>query len=236
VLERAVARALDGDELLRQRLLDLEGLVPDSRVWGRLGISELRGTATRLGGTRLWQAQLAHVLGRTVEPDLQVRYDRKVGWWDAALLAPLGITLDPDVGMPLQLTAGTTRRRQVAIYLDTSGSVDDDGRRGGRRHRRDRPRHHRPLAQLRPRGPPVRTRRPDRRRGGTTFEPSSPTSPRSTPSSTTRSTPCGAHRRLGPPVDPPDPQRWIWLILAHGDPWPRDHGMRTVVVPDLAGA
>jgi hypothetical protein len=125
VLERAVARALDGDDLLRQRLLDLEGLVPDSRVWGRIGISELRGTTSRMGGTRLWQAQLAHVLGRTLEPDLQVRYDRKVGWWDAALLAPLGINLDPDVGMPLQLTAGTTRHRQVAIYLDTSGSVSD---------------------------------------------------------------------------------------------------------------
>jgi hypothetical protein len=39
-----------------------------------------------------------------------------------------------------------------------------------------------------------------------------------------------------PPVHPPDPQRWIWLIVADGHAWPRDHGMRTVVVPDLAGA
>jgi hypothetical protein len=237
VLERAIARAVDGDDLLRQRLLDLEGLVPDSRVWGRIGISELRATASRLGGTRLWQAQLAHVLGRTLEPDLQVRYDRKVGWWDAALLAPLGITLDPDVGMPLQLTAGTTRRREVAIYLDTSGSVGDAVVAAAAAtvgtvpdttvHWRSFDHEVHPFEP----GAPIVGG------GGTSFE---PVVADVTVLDAELDDPLDAVVVLtdgwGEPVHPPDPQRWIWLIVADGHAWPRDHGMRTVVVPDLAGA
>jgi hypothetical protein len=237
LLERAVAQAIDGDELLRQRLLGLQDLVPGSGAWGRLGVSELRGTSTRLGGTRLWQAQLVHVLGRTVEPDLQVRYDRKVGWWDAPLLAPLGITLDPDVGMPLQLTTATRRRRQVAIYLDTSGSIDDDTVAAGAAkvgkvpdttvHWRTFDHEVHPFEP----GDPIVGR------GGTTFD---IVVDDATALDAELDEPLDAVLVLtdgfGPPIDPPDPRRWIWLILAHGDPWPRDHGMHTVVVPDLTGA
>ena len=236
VLEQAVTRALDGDNLLRQRLLDLEGLVPDSRVWGRIGISELRATTSRVGSTRLWQTQLAHVLGRTLEPDLQVRYDRKVGWWDAPLLAPLGITLDPDVGMPLQLTAGTTRRREVAIYLDTSGSVDAAiveaiAATVGRVP--DTTVHWRSFDHA---VHPFEPGDPIVGGGGTSFE---PVVDDVAALDAELDGPLDAVVVLtdgwGEPVHPPDQQRWIWLVLAHGDPWPRDHGMRIVVVPDLAG-
>jgi hypothetical protein len=215
VLERAVTRALDGDDLLRQRLLDLEGLVPDSRVWGRIGISELRATTSRLGGTRLWQAQLAHVLGRTLEPDLQVRYDRKVGWWDAALLAPLGITLDPDVGMPLQLTAGTTRHRQVAIYLDTSGSVGDAVVAAAAATVGTVPHTTVHWRSFDHEVHPFEPGEPIVGGGGTSFE-------------VVVADVVELDAELGdpldavvvltdgwaPPVHPPDPQRWIWLIVA----------------------
>jgi hypothetical protein len=237
VLERAVGRALDGDERLRQRLLDLEGLVPDSRVWGRIGISELRATTGRVGNTRLWQAQLVHVLGRTVDPDLQVRYDRKVGWWDAALLAPLGIALDPEAGMPLQLTAGTTRRREVAIYLDTSGSVDAatvEAVAATVGTVPDNIVHWRSFDHA---VHPFEPGDPIVGGGGTSFE---PVVADVAVLDAELDGPLDAVVVLtdgfGDPVDPPDPQRWIWLILAHGHPWPRDHGMRTVIVPDLTGA
>ena len=35
---------------------------------------------------------------------------------------------------------------------------------------------------------------------------------------------------LAPPVRPPTPDRWIWLVLEDGDPWPAEHGMACVPV------
>jgi len=237
VLEQAVARATDGDELVRQRLLDLEQIVPDAPAWGRIGVSELRSTTTRLGGTWLWQAQLAHVLGQTLEPALQVRYDRKVGWWDAALLAPHGITLAPEVGMPLQLGPATTRQRQVAIYLDTSGSIEDQvveaaAATVGRIP--DTVVHWRSFDhQVHPFEPGDTLVGG----GGTSFE---VVEADVAVLDAEQTDPIDAVVVLtdgwAPPISPPDPQRWIWLIIADGDPWPRDRGMRTVRITDLAGA
>ena len=237
VLEQAVARALDGDELLRQRLLDLEQVVPDADAWTRVRVSELRATATRLGGTRLWQAQLAHVLGQTLKPDLQVRYDRKVGWWDAALLAPLGITLDPEVGMPLQLVPGASRQRQVAIYLDVSGSVAEEVVEAAAATVGTIPD---TLAHWRSFDVAVHPFEPGDPivgGGGTDFEPIAADvavldDELDDPLDAVVVLTDGWAR----PIVPPRRQRWIWLIVADGDPWPRDHGMRTVLVPNLVGA
>ena len=230
VLEQAVARATDGDELVRQRLLDLEQIVPDAPAWGRIGVSELRSTTTRLGGTWLWQAQLAHVLGEQLRPDLELRYDRKTGWWDHALLAAQGIDLDPDVGMPLQLVASTHRHRHVAIYLDTSGSV---------------PEHVVEAAAA------TVGRIPDATVDWHTFDhevhPFTPGEELIGGGGTCFGSivdDLDAETTLpdavlvltdgyAPPIDPPRPERWIWLIVAHGDPWPRDRGMRTVQLTDL---
>ena len=236
VLEQAVARARDGDELLRQRLLDLEEAVPDAPAWERLGVSELRATTRRLGSTRLWQRQLTNVLGQTLRPIHELRYDRKVGWWDADLLAPLGIALDPDVGMPLQLTPATDRQRQVAIYLDTSGSVEDavvDAAAATvgaipdtRAHWRSFDDEVHPFepgdALVGGGGPSFRAVADDVAALDEELD-----------------DPLDAVLVLtdgqAPPITPSTPQRWIWLIVAGGDPWPRDHGMRTVQITDLEG-
>lgn len=237
VLEQAVGRALAGDELVRTALLDLEVLVPGSSAWDGIGISELRATTSRLGGTRLWQAQLAHVVGSTLSDRLELRYDRKVGWWDAALLAPLGIEMDPEVGMPLQARPGTGRRRQVAIYLDTSGSIPEDtvqvaAQSVGRIpdtvvhwHSFDHEVH------------PFEPGEELAGGGGTSF-------------AAVEADVARLDAELDDPLDavlvltdgyaeairPPDPGRWIWLIVDGGSTWPRQHGMRTVPVPALLTA
>jgi hypothetical protein len=237
VLEQAVARALDGDELLRQRLLDLEQIVPDAEAWARVGISELRATTTCLGGTRLWQAQLAHVLGQTLGSDLQIRYDRKVGWWDAALLAPLGIALDPEVGMPLQLVPGPSRQRQVAIYLDVSGSIGDDVVEAAAATVGTVPDTITHWRSFDVEVHPFEPGDPIVGGGGTDFE---PIAADVAILDDELEEPLDAVVVLtdgwASPIVPPNRQRWIWLIVADGDPWPRDHGMRTVLVPNLAGA
>ena len=237
VLEQAVGRALAGDALVRQQLLDLEVLVPDAPVWGRIGISELRATTTRLGGTRLWQAQLAHVLGRTLETALKLRYDRKVGWWDAALLAPLGVDLDPQVGMPLLPGPAQDRRRQVAIYLDTSGSIHDETVQAAATtvgripdtvvhwHSFDHQVH------------PFEPGDAIVGGGGTSFD---AVEADVVALDAELSDPLDAVLVLtdgyAEPIRPVQAHRWIWLIVGQGDTWPRQHGMRTVQVPELIPA
>lgn len=236
VLEAAVARAGDGDELLRQRLLGLEELTPDAPVWGRTGVSELRATTQRLGSTRLWQAQLAHVLGQTLRPRVEVRYDRKIGWWDAELLAEVGLHLDPGVGMPLLPGTVTDHQRQVAIYLDTSGSVpaevvDAAAATVGRIP--DTLAHWRSFDHE---VHPFEPGEPLVGGGGTSFH---------VVAEDAAALAAGLDERLdavvvltdgyAEPITPPDAQRWIWLIVAGGDTWPADRGMRTVRVPDHLG-
>ena len=234
VLEAAVVRAQRGDEVLRRQLLDLEEVVPGAPAWSRVGVSELRATTQRAGATRLWEQQLAHVLGQTLTADLEVRYDRKVGWWDAGLLAPLGIVLDPQVGMPLQLAPAVRRQRQVAIYLDTSGSVSDavveaTARTVGRipdtiAHWRtfDHEVHPFTPGEELPGG------------GGTSFE---AVAEDVVALDDDLDDPLDAVLVLtdgyAEPIAPPRPERWIWLIVADGDTWPRDRGMRTVPIPHL---
>jgi hypothetical protein len=236
VLERAVARALDGDELVRGRLLDLERLTPGADAWRRLGVSELRGTTTRLS-TRLWQTQLAHVLGQTLRPDVVVRYDRKTGWWDTDLLASVGIVMDPDVGMPLQLAPATSRHRQVAIYLDTSGSVPDEVVAAAAATVGTIPDTDVHWRSFDHEVHPFEPGDPLIGGGGTDFE---PVAADVAALDDELADPLDAVVVLtdgwGTPIRPPHPQRWIWLIAADGDAWSRDRGMRTVTVTDLAGA
>ena len=237
VLEQAVVRAQRGDEVLRRQLLDLEQAVPGAPAWARVGVSELRATTSRAGMTRLWERHLAHVLGQTLAPRLEVRYDRKVGWWDAELLAPLGIALDPQAGMPLQHGPVCGRRRSVAIYLDTSGSVPDEvvqaaAHTVGRipdtvAHWRAFDHEVHPIApgDALPGG------------GGTSFDAVADDVDHL---DAVLDQPLDAVVVLtdgyAPTIAPAAPQRWIWLIVADGDAWPQDHGMRTVRIPDLEGA
>ena len=237
VLEQAVGRALAGDELVRVALLDLEVLVPGSSAWDGIGISELRATTTRLGGTRLWQAQLAHVLGSTLQANLELRYDRKVGWWDAALLAPLGIDLDPEVGMPLQARPGTRRRRRVAIYLDTSGSIHEDTVQAAAQSVGRIPdtvvHWHSFDHQVHPFEPGDQLAGG----GGTSFEAVEADVARL---DAELDDPLDAVLVLtdgyAAPILPAQAHRWIWLIVDGGSTWPRQQGMRTVEVPALVTA
>jgi hypothetical protein len=230
VLERAVQRATDGDGRIRQQLLDLDAIAPGAPMLARVGVPELRATSARLGDTRLWQAQLAHVLGRHLQPDLVVRYDRKTGWWDAALLRSLGFDVDPSFAMPLHHVAGTGAERRVAVYLDTSGSISPETLDAVAAtvgevpdtvvawHTFDTEVH------------PFEPGEPLPGGGGTDFAPIEAD--------------LGEDLDAYPdavvvltdgyavPIQPPHPDRWIWLILEHGDTWPRDHGMRTVTIPD----
>jgi len=234
VLEAAVSRAQGGDQVLRDQLLDLETAVPDAPAWARLGVSELRATTRRAGAARLWEHQLAHVLGQTLTPAVEVRYDRKVGWWDGQLLDPLGITLDPEVGRPLQLAPATRRHRRVAIYLDTSGSVpaavvEAAARTVGRIPDTDA--HWRAFDhQVHPFTPGE----PLPGGGGTSF---AVIAEDVAELDDDGDQPLDAVVVLtdgyAEPITPPRPTRWIWLIVADGDTWPRDRGMRTVPVPDL---
>lgn len=227
-------RARRGDTVLRDQLLALEDAVPGAPGWARSGVSELRATTRRAGLTRLWEQQLAHVVGQTLAPALEARYDRKVGWWDAALLAPLGIAIDPDAGMPLTLAPATRRHRQVAIYLDTSGSIPDQvitaaARTVGELAGTDT--HWRAFDHE------VHAFRPGEALpggGGTCFR---AVADDVAALEATLTSPLDAVVVLtdgyGERIAPPRCERWIWLIVADGDPWPRDHGMRTVTVPDL---
>ena len=236
ILEVAVARAGDGDEVLRRRLLELEDLAPGSAVWGRVGVSELRATTSRVGNTRLWQHQLAHVLGQTLRPRVEVRYDRKIGWWDTELLAGVGLQLDPGVGMPLLPGTVTDRERQVAIYLDTSGSVapavvDAAAATVGRIP--DTLAHWRSFDQD---VYPFEPGEPLPGGGGTSFH---VVADDVADLEADFDQPLDAVVVLtdghAEPITPPQAHRWIWLIVAGGDTWPADRGMRTVRLPDHLG-
>ena len=236
VLEGAVARARDGDELLRQRLLDLEETVPGAAAWTRVGVSELRATTQRLGATGLWQQQLAHVLGQTLRPRVELRYDRKIGWWDAQLLAAAGLDLDPGVGMPLLPGVVADRQRQVAIYLDTSGSVpatvvEAAAATVGRIPDT--------VAHWRSFDHEVHPFEPGEALvggGGTSFH---AVVADVADTSAALEEPLDAVVVLtdghAEPVTPVDPHRWIWLIVAGGSTWPVTRGMRTVRLPELEG-
>lgn len=237
LLERLVQRAVDGDQRLHGQLSEVLAASDTSPVWGRVGGEQLRATSARLGDTGLWQRQLAHVLGSQLADELHPAYDRKAGWWDAALLAPLGIDLDEHVGMPLILAADGRTHRRVAVFIDTSGSIPDPVVDAAAQtigevaeatvdwHTFDHAVH------------PFEPGEPLVGRGGTSFDVIVDHLAATTDDPRDADHGYDAVVVLtdgyAPPIAPPDPDRWIWLIVADGDPWPRDHGMRTVAVPEL---
>lgn len=233
VLAVAVQRAADGDDRLKGQLLRLADATPNAPLWTQVGISDLRTTSSRLGATGFWRMHLRGVIARRLRRKLTVAYDRKVGWWDPSVFADLGVDVDPDVGMPLTLRPDRSRRKHAAIYLDTSGSIPDAvvdavasmvGEISGTDvdwHTFDHDVHaFTPGDQL-------------LGGGGTDFavivddlleEPDFPDAV------------LVLTDGYAPPIDPPHPERWIWLIVADGDGWPLRLGMQTVNVPNLEGA
>ena len=235
VLERLIQRAVDGDDRLRGQLLAVKDTTDRSPVWARVGGEELRATSTRLAASGLWQRQLAHVLGSQLSDQLEPAYDRKTGWWDTALLAPLGIDLDPEVGMPLVLATPPCGHRQVAVFIDTSGSVPDAV-----------------VAAVADTVGEVAETSIDWHTFDTEVHPFAPGEPLVGGGGTDfavivdhLAAVYGTDTDNFPdavvvvtdghasPIAPPHAGRWIWLIVNDGDPWPRTHGMRTVTVPEL---
>jgi hypothetical protein len=232
VLEAAVKRAADGDERVRGQLVRLHGVAPGASALTRAGVVELIATTDRLGNTRFWEQQLAHVIGQQLKPEHEVGYDRKTGWWDAETLRGFGIEVDPDFSMPLVLRPKNQRTRKVAIYLDTSGSVDPSnievvattvGRIADTEvawHTFDHEVH------------PFEPGEELAGGGGTDFHAIVEDLVHETaagepfPDAVVVLTDGEAW-----PIDPPRPERWIWLVYADGDRWPQQHGMRTVIVP-----
>jgi hypothetical protein len=103
------------DEILHLADRSESGSERLSRLWGRLGLSALRGETPRTRRVQWWKRWLADTLASTLREGERLVYPKKQG----AVLLALGHD-------PLLSRRGPERTKAVVIALDTSGSMPQD--------------------------------------------------------------------------------------------------------------
>ncbi|MEU6584406.1 hypothetical protein [Nocardia sp. NPDC046763] len=119
VLREVMQAALRGNRSARDELLDLAdradgGRERLNRLWGSLGLDQLRGVTPKTRRVEWWQRWLTDVLASKLEEGERLVYPKKHG----AIMLALGHD-------PLLTRRGPQRMKTVLIAIDTSGSMPD---------------------------------------------------------------------------------------------------------------
>lgn len=119
VLREVMQSALRGGRSAREELLGLADRTADggerfSRLWGRLGLDQLRGSTPRTRRVDWWQRWLTDVLASKLTESERLVYPKKHG----AIVLALGHE-------PMLTRRGPERTKVVLVAFDTSGSMPD---------------------------------------------------------------------------------------------------------------
>ena len=208
-LDNALDRAKQGSEDLKNVLLDLMDATPElSDTWGNLGLGALRGKTESSRAHVLWQQLFARALtSKLAEEGERPIYDRKTGWWDTGI---------PGVSRPLA-PMGKDEQSQVLIAIDTSGSMPDQVIYAIAATVGKIPNVHATWVTFDADVYEFQPGDPLKGGGGTSFDPvvKYMMELEEVPDAVVAVT-----DGYAPPINPPYPERWIWLITPNGDQWP----------------
>lgn len=216
-----MTRALNGDKAAADALLELgEQVGEDHPLWGTLGLGALRGETQVTAQVRFWEYFLTQALTSVLTPGVRMVYPRRL-----AGLEPLY----EEVGSQLpMMPLGNERKTQVAIFIDTSGSMGHDIVQRVAKLVGDIPNAEAHWFAFDAEVWPFEPGEPLRGGGGTSFQIIAD----HVDASDEMEPDCVIVLTDGyaPAIQPPRPDEWIWLITQGGDTWPMDHGMECVVV------
>lgn len=205
VLQEQMKAALNGNKEAKDELLDVEKLTPDCKTWGDLGLGALRGEPQRTRFTDKWLHWTMGQIGTRLIEGLRLRYNRKV-WWT-----------------PRVVGRGDDEILHVLVAVDASGSMHTDVLTK--------------IAECTGADPRISMIWKSfdatlwdydspgdafRGGGGTSFQPISDYL-----DDADEEFDCVLVITDGfaPHIHPKEPDKWIWLIVPHGDTWPEAAGM-----------
>lgn len=208
-LSHAAERAHAGDEHMKRVLIDLMEATPSlSGRWGDLGLNALRGKSNRSQAHPIWQHLFVRALKSILADDgTRIAYCRKTGWW------PTG---DPRISRPLA-PKGKEEQSNVLIAIDTSGSMPDEVVQAVAETVGQIPKVKATWVTFDAQVHEFKPGEPLVGGGGTSFGPvvDYALGLEQFPDAIVAVTDGYAEK-----IDPPYPDRWLWLITPRGDQWP----------------
>jgi hypothetical protein len=223
ILDKAMTRALNGDESAKDALLDLgDTLGADHPIWGDLGLGALRGLTPPPVQVHYWTRYLQNAITSILSPGANLVYPRK-------MIAFEDLYEESGYRLPF-LPVGDERHTRLLRATDTSGSMS--------KKFLDQ------VAALIGEVPncevvditfdayvyELEHGSEMKGGGGTSFQPVSDYVD-------TADEPFDCVLVItdgyAPEMVPAEPDKWVWLITPNGSMWPADKGMSAVVIDDL---
>ena len=215
ILDKAMTRALNGDESAKDALLDLGDTLGDEHpIWGDLGLGALRGLTPPPVEVHYWTRYLQNAITSILTPGANLVYPRK-------MIAFEDLYEESGYRLPF-LPVGDERHTRLLRAIDTSGSMSQ--------------RFLDQVAALIGEVPNCEVvditfdayvyelEHGDEMRGGggTSFEPVADYVDQSEePFDCVLVITDG----YAPEMVPAEPDKWVWLITPNGSMWPADKGM-----------
>jgi hypothetical protein len=216
-----MTRALNGDNAAKSALLELgEQVGEDHPLWGNLGLGALRGETQVTAQVKFWEYFLSQALTSILTPGVRMVYPRSL-----AGLEPLY----EEAGSQLPfMPMGDERKTEVAIFIDTSGSMGQALIERVAKLVGEIPNAEAHWCAFDASVWPFEAGEELRGGGGTSFQiivdyldGNDEIDPD-----------CVLVLTDGyaPEISPPDSDKWIWLITSGGNTWPMDRGMECIEV------
>ena len=227
VLQGAIQAAKNGRRGAKEEVLAWMDSSPEaSQMWGDLGAGALRGETTRSRKTDLWEKWTTDAIATRMDEGQRWRYNRKVPF-------------DPRVS-----PRGREPRKHGAVFVDASGSMSSEvldrvASLIGDLDNIEVEWHSFDGAVW-----PFVVGEPFKGGGGTSFQ---VIADHVAEGGTVGegADPCCEDDPdfvlvltdgYAPEIDPEDPDKWIWLIVPGGSPWPEKHGMSCRQIDDELAA
>lgn len=217
-----VRRALAGDESARKAVLEIHDADPGFPMWGDYPIGALADKTVKGKKVSYWERFLRNALASRLVSGMRPAVHRKM----------LGASeLYHRAGSELPLfPVGREPRRNVAVAFDTSGSVGQAVVNRCAELVGELPDTDAHWASFDTQVYEFAPGEELRGRGGTNFEPLIGWVDGLEPDSGEVDAVIVVTDGHAPPIDPPQRDRWIWLIVQNGATWPEEHAMTCIRV------
>lgn len=221
IIDSAVQKASQGDDSFKDALKRMfgsaEGSEKASKMWGDFGVGELFGEATTRRQVKFWEQWLKRNLGTRLRPGRNLRFNRKTVAVDHQLRRD-----------PILAYRGKKRVCHLWVAIDTSGSMSTEQLNWVRKYVGEEKSIEVSYFNFDTDLIPIELGDAFQGRGGTNFDciEEGYSKAKTKPDCVLVFT-----DGYAPEIEPKDKRKWVWLITADGDDWPRSRGMATYKMP-----